>query len=274
MKKTVLFLIFIFLCGLCAFADSEENFVFEKSGEIEVLKGDIIEARKKIIDYLLSDVRLTEKSKINLPKSSAIRISYTVTDEYYDTDNDKYSLTIRFNVSILNKKFTQYIKSQEFIIENGVLLSYEGNRKYIKVPDNVTEIADNVFSNCEVEKVILPANLKKIGNSAFKNCKKLKDISVTKSKDDCKNYIPDSVMELGANCFDGCESLTQINIPKDLKKIPEFCFANCKLFEITIPDKVEEIEENAFNNNYYLSEIKIGSKVKIIKNSAFTRVLQ
>lgn len=264
----------MFLLGIYAFADTEENFVFEKSGEIEVLKGDIIEARKKIIDYLLSDVRLTEITKINLQKSSAIRISYTVTDEYYDTDIDKYSLTLKFNVSVLNKKFAQYIKSQEFLIENGVLLNYKGNRKHIKVPDKVTVIADNVFYNCEAEKVILPAELKKIGNSAFKNCKKLKDISVTKSKDDCKNYIPDSVMELGANCFDGCESLTQINIPKNLKKIPQFCFANCKLFEITIPDNVEEIEENAFNNNHFLSEIKIGSNVKIIKNSAFTRFLQ
>jgi len=72
--------------------------------------------------------------------------------------------------------------SEDFVIENGVLVNYTGSDSNITVPEGITAIGDHVFSN---------------SGSLY---------SVT---------LPDSITEVGTNPFPGCDNLTKINVSPD-----------------------------------------------------------
>ncbi len=119
-------------------------------------------------------------------------------------------------------------------------LAFSGFKKLkeIEVPESVTTIGYNAFSNCdEVEKVVLHNQLHTIGRSAFSGCKGLKEIE-----------IPDNITEIYDNTFDYCFALNQVKLPHELKKIGRGAFHFCKsLNNIDLPNSIEEIGERAFN---------------------------
>lgn len=77
----------------------------------------------------------------------------------------------------------------EFQIEDGVLVAYNGYSEEVVIPGNVTNIGDDVF-NCREELISVE--------------------------------IPDSVVSIGNSAFVGCTSLASVNIPKDVTSIGEY----------------------------------------------------
>ena len=75
-------------------------------------------------------------------------------------------------------------------------LKYRGNKQLIElvIPNDITEIEDNAFEDCEALEKIM---------------------------------IPDSVTEIGSGAFAGCYALEQITIPHSVTKIGEKAFADC-----------------------------------------------
>jgi len=61
-----------------------------------------------------------------------------------------------------------------FAIIKNILFRYEGEHEHLEIPEEVTEIADEVFCDLpNLVSVVFPAHIKKLGNN-FKNCPKLK----------------------------------------------------------------------------------------------------
>lgn len=49
------------------------------------------------------------------------------------------------------------MKMNEFEIKNGVLITYNGNAEKITIPESVTSIGRNAFSNCSyLKEIIIP----------------------------------------------------------------------------------------------------------------------
>lgn len=81
-------------------------------------------------------------------------------------------------------------------------------KKY-SIPEGVTIICDNAFSDCEsLETIILPSSLKLIGSSAFYNCVNLESI-----------IIPEGVKSIESFTFSGCLSLQDLVLPYSLETI-------------------------------------------------------
>ena len=81
-------------------------------------------------------------------------------------------------------------------------------KKY-SVPEGVTIICDDAFSDCEsLETIILPSSLKLIGSSAFYNCVNLESI-----------VIPEGVKSIESFTFNGCLSLQDLVLPRSLETI-------------------------------------------------------
>lgn len=81
-------------------------------------------------------------------------------------------------------------------------------KKY-SVPEGVTIICDDAFSDCEsLETIILPSSLKLIGSSAFYNCVNLESI-----------IIPEGVKSIESFTFNGCLSLQDLVLPRSLETI-------------------------------------------------------
>ena len=84
--------------------------------------------------------------------------------------------------------------------------------------------------------VIIPDNVTSIGENAFSNCKSLSSVT-----------IPKSVTSIGEWAFSYCISLTSIDIPENITKICTRTFYMCeKLISISLPKNAITIKKNAF----------------------------
>ena len=179
----------------------------------------------------------------------------------------------------------------------------------ITVPENVTDIGANAFSECSaLTEVILPDNLKSIGYGAFSSCSSLKSVK-----------IPNGLKTIGYNSFasettlyasigsDAAKTLSRIvgsfrtegtnytlkylfdeekvtglalvrcdadaaavTIPREITVIGSGAFQeNTALTTVVIPEGVTEIQYSAFNGCTGLTSVTLPESLKKIGHSAF-----
>lgn len=154
----------------------------------------------------------------------------------------------------------------DFVIEDGVLIKYNGPGGAVAIPDNVTEIADGAFAEpasfdghlSTLTEVTIPDSVTAIGESAFRNCARLTSI-----------HIPDGVTRIGAWAFED-SGIASIELPPNIKEIEEHTFSYCKnLTSVTIPNGVEKIGYGAFVNCEKLADVTIPPSVTEIDENAF-----
>lgn len=158
------------------------------------------------------------------------------------------------------------IDDKRFVIKNGILSLIKHsfkNEKEIIVPEGVTRIYHEVFNGSKAKKIVLPTTLQYIGKWCFINCFNLQELN-----------LPDSIIEIDEYAFtgigtSGLSGLHEIILPKYLKKISKGLFQNSHLYNIQIPNSVEEIGNFAFNHCYNLSNIVIPNSVKKIGTTVF-----
>ena len=101
----------------------------------------------------------------------------------------------------------------------------------VVIPDTVTYIGDNAFSNCSsLIGIKISDSVTSIGESAFSNCSSLKEV-----------IIPDSVKSIGDNAFYNCSSLESVELSNNIKELSG-TFTFCEnLKSVTIPESVRYI---------------------------------
>lgn len=161
----------------------------------------------------------------------AYQANYTVLGEgnilhlYSSSLGDRY-------FSVEDGSFTE--ETDDFIVENGVLLAYQGNGGDIKIPDGVTEIAGSVFYfRTDITSVDLN-QVQVIGDYAFQ-----------------ANTI---------TSFTGTGNVTTIGV--------QAFFESIYLTAVSFP-KVETIGYSAFNYCTALENVSLGDKLTSIGNNAF-----
>lgn len=106
----------------------------------------------------------------------------------------------------------------------------------VKLPANLTAIADGAFAASKVSSIEIPASVTTIGVSAFADCGQL-----------AKIVIPESVTAIGQGAFSNCTSLTRADVNGPLTEIPARAFAGCtSLALVVLPATVETVGEEAF----------------------------
>ena len=153
-----------------------------------------------------------------------------------------------------------------------LLLCTERKSGLYQIPDKVTVIGDNAFSNCDrLTKIVIPDSVTRIGDEAFSDCTELTEIN-----------IPKGLKEHGVGIFERCNNLKFILIPSShpfLKfqdgfliniktKTLVFCVRS-KSGKIRIPDGIEIIGTGAFWNCFRLTNVIIPKGVKKIESFAF-----
>ena len=151
-----------------------------------------------------------------------------------------------------------------FHSEEGIIGSYSFSNlptlKSIKLPRNITSIADNAFQNSiHLESVEIQDGLLSIGNGAFYGCSSLQSI-----------VLPANLESIGSSAFDGCKELTTLVLPEGLKYLNENAFINCvKINNISFPRSLETIGNGAFNNCRDLDNLILSPTLKHIGSGAF-----
>ena len=149
---------------------------------------------------------------------------------------------------------------KEFVIQDGVLKEYHGTTKDVVVPDGVREIAYRAFGVLEsehVESVVLPEGVTQIHERAFHYLQNLKKV-----------VLPSTLESIGSYAFCECVALEELMIPDSVTEIGDHAFASCYRLNVTIPTKLNIIEEAAFRY-CDLTSIVIPAGVKKIGKEAF-----
>ena len=166
-------------------------------------------------------------------------------------------------------------EAQDFQIEKGILIKYNGTLKEVTIPNYVKIIGRGAFEKSEIERVIIPDSVTSISNSAFWDCKSLTSIS-----------IPNGVTSIGNSAFSYCKGLTSITIPDSVTSIGDGAFRGCSITKATIPTIAisyirnsnlkevvitsgENILPSAFENCSKLRSIVIADSVTSIGKYAF-----
>lgn len=195
---------------------------------------------------------------------------YIKTLELHTNQLDGYSLMTLINrlpcvkVGALMKQFPEKItcSNNMYITNDGILLSYTGKEKNVKIPYGVKMIGDEVFCDNEnIQTVEFPKTVVAIGDFAFSGCTKLEKVN-----------LPNHIRSFGRYIF-SYSGLKQAVLPSTMTVIPDYIFYNCEeLKEVVMPDSVTVIGEYAFAHTA-LSKHVIGKRVKVIKEGAFCGTL-
>ena len=151
----------------------------------------------------------------------------------------------------------------------------------VTIPDSVTSIGRSAFSTCKsLISVTIPNSVTSIGRSAFSNCTSLKSVT-----------IPNSVTSIGDYAFYVCyftseNFVNNSNVELDYSSKPTivdtdaggFCIKDNELVnmrptyaigEVTIPNSVTSIDDDAFDSCINLKSVTIPDSVTNIGNKAF-----
>ena len=144
-------------------------------------------------------------------------------------------------------------------------------KKQISIPNGVTDIENDAFSDCTaLSKITIPNSVTTIGDGAFDSCVTLSEIT-----------IPDSVKEIGYYPFSRCRNLESINVSPDNeyyrsiggilydKDVATVIRCPQKTKKVNIPNTIAKLENSAFEGCTLLSDISIPCSVESIGSRAF-----
>ena len=246
----------------------------------------------------------TNLETISFPKSLtkieiASRYQYGSDYRYYD------SFVLNGHSTFHGTKWLEQEKEKDpFVVVNGILINADGASGDIVIPSGVTTIADCVFSERrdDITSVTLPDGLKEIGPCAFNwntNLKKLymPDSVVSIGRDafrKCENLseviLSKNLKEIGEESL-WCayiDNLTQpLYINGILIAVPnakgsyiiqdgtsiiwDSALQETNIQNITIPDSVTTINQQAFYGMKKLESLEIPSSVNMIRSHAFSQ---
>ena len=174
---------------------------------------------------------------------------YDVSRDLTDEATGDGTVNVTFDIGAISQMANdQLFEKEGFIVENGVLMGYNGNKRSIVI-HGVEEIYDGAFENNElITFVEIEEGVKIIGKRAFANCKSLVKIN-----------IPESVEKIYDDTFDGVE-LEKLILPKIKIDIIKLFFNNVGKILL----KEAEINECALKAN---NEITIN--IKELKDSLY-----
>ena len=112
-----------------------------------------------------------------------------------------------------NPKKYRYIDDM-FCCEGSILHEYFGHQETVHVPDGISVIGSNAFTNADVKRVYLPKSVKLIEKFAFSSCEDLIEVE------------GEGAQEIEPKAFSNCKNLQRAEFPQ-LEKYVDIAFVGC-----------------------------------------------
>ncbi|PZX19206.1 leucine rich repeat (LRR) protein [Breznakibacter xylanolyticus] len=137
------------------------------------------------------------------------------------------------------------VKSQGYVIEDGVLTSWINPPEAITIPAEVTRIAPNVFQENKTIKMVNTNAVTEVGEFAFDGCSALESVEMPEVK------------IIGQRAFRSCVNVASIDMPK-IEQIGDVAFhANNQMVEIVLPTSLQKFGAGALSSCLKLTTITV-----------------
>ena len=130
--------------------------------------------------------------------------------------------------------------------------------KEVIIENGPTEIAENLFFGCKnLELVTIPKSIKRIDSYSFSHCKSLKTVNFS-----------EGLEEIGPYAFE-LTAIENLTLPNSLKTIKNNAFDDSYVCSVSLGPNVEYIGTSAFSNCIFLVDINFSENLSIIDDFAF-----
>lgn len=150
--------------------------------------------------------------------------------------------------------------NEDFIIEDHVLVKYNGSSAEPIIPEDVTQIGREAFKDCTaIQKIVLPHSVRDIQISSFIHCTNLVSVEFS-----------DSLETIGGSAFEDCTALKEVKLRQNVKTIGDRAFFGCSRIEkVSLPNGLETIGGGAFFKCTGIQSIHIPDSIKVLNACAF-----
>ena len=163
--------------------------------------------------------------------------------------------------------------------------------EHVELSNGVISIGECAFFSCDnLRSITIPGSVKEIGGKAFAGCYNLEQIIVEKnntvydSRNNCnaiiktdtntliqgckKTKIPEDIVCIDHHAFSGCWYLSDISVPRSVRVIKDFAFADCAIRVCLLPEHINTIGDRVFWQcekleliNFHAGITKIGEDI-------------
>ena len=115
--------------------------------------------------------------------------------------------------------------NNDFIIKDGVLVQYKGNKEYVWLPSEIIAIGDGAFrGNRNIKIVTIYHSLKYIGHEAFYGCERLEHLNINRKQGEVGR-----VGRIGRRAFSHCINFRPelTDFIRSVRIIGDYAFEDC-----------------------------------------------
>ena len=172
-----------------------------------------------------------------------ITISDNISNIYFNTFENCNKLV---NISVCeNNEYYKSVDGNLYSKDATTLVRYIGKQTEFEIPQTVTTISSNAFSNSStLTKITIPDNVTVIDQFAFENCSSLECVKLPESLVAFGMLPPDgSFRWINGYVFANCKNLKSITLPKNIEYAAfDSCFSGCLNLEtVNLPNNISYI---------------------------------
>ena len=194
--------------------------------------------------------------------------------DYYDIGNSEYavSLSTQYKGSY-DQAITvpQYYNGDNTKPVTGIWHNaFQGTPSTsITLNNNIKTIDFEAFLYSGITSITIPYSVREIGDAAFYSCSNLLSATFVNSDQESSGSATDCYCDQNGNPIGGGQVSHVINYC-ELTKIPSYCFFKCSaMTTLSLPSKIQEVCEEAFNGCYALNSPIYFQNIKKIRRRAF-----
>ena len=143
--------------------------------------------------------------------------------------------------------------TEDFVIQDGILLEYIGDDSVVRVPDGVRGISWDAFREASPKELVLPEGLVWISDFAFSRLNSLRRL-----------VLPGTLRTVPQGLCHQADNLEEVVIPEGVVCLSNMAFAETALPRVTIPDSVEVIGYACFQGCRHLEEVSLGRGIRYL----------
>ncbi|MDE7381899.1 MAG: leucine-rich repeat protein [Muribaculaceae bacterium] len=132
------------------------------------------------------------------------------------------------------------------------------NMTSLVIPEGITYIESSGLYNTGLTEIVIPSTVSTLADHAVYSNEFLKKVVINADLTEFPDY-----------CFDSCKKLVEINIPGTVERIGKYALAQSGLREVTLPEALRDIDNNAFQNSPSLKKVNFNEGLEYIGERAF-----